>query len=136
MIEGIKIRGADKGLNLIIIGGLFHSVTPELVSFEMILPKEDIPNIYCIGYSKPLKQLFIQFRNNKRYIYNDVPVEKWQCRHNYDKINKFYNDEIKGISYYESEECVKPVTNEYVLDAYNKLEYWQTITNGLWAAIT
>ncbi len=133
MIEGLKIRGSDNGLNLIIIDGLFHKVTPELVSFEMILTKSDIPNIYCIGYSKHFKKLFIQFRNDKRYIYENVSVDRWQLRHNYEKINQYYATEIKGISFFETDECVKPLTNEYVLDAYNKLEYHKVITEGLWA---
>lgn len=133
MINGIKLRGSDNVLNLILIDGLFHKVTPELVSFEMILTKSDIPNIYCIGYSKPLKKLFIQFRNDKRYIYENVSLDKWQIRHNYDKLNQYYANEIKGISFFETDEYVKQLTNQYVLDAYNKLEYFQTITVGLYA---
>lgn len=133
MVKGIKLRGSDSGLNLILIDSIFHRVSPDLVSFEMVLTKADIPNIYCIGYSKPLQQLFVQFRNGRRYIYFDVPVEKWQIRHNYEKINKFYADEIKGIGFHEVEDHVSPVTNEYVLDAYNNLEYYKVITEGLWA---
>lgn len=133
MIECVKLRGSDKGLNLILINSMFHKVTPELVSFEMILAKEDIPNIYCIGYSKPLKKLFIQFRNDKQYIYENITIERWQLRHNYKRLNEYYAKEIKGISFFETEEYAKPLNNEYVLDAYNKLEYWQVITHGMWA---
>lgn len=132
-MEAVKLRGSDNGLNLIIIDDIFHKVTPELVSFEMILCKSDIPNIYCIGYSKHFKKLYVQFRNNKRYIYEDVSVEKWQIRHNYDKINLYYSSEIKGISFFETEEYVNPLSNQYVLDAYNKLEYYKVITEGLYA---
>lgn len=132
MIKGIKLRGSDNSLNLILIDSIFHKVTPELVSFEMLLAKQDIPNIYCIGYSKPLKKLFIQLRNDIRAVYENVSVERWQLRHNYAKLNEYYSKEIKGTGFFQTEEYVKPLSNEYVLDAYNKLDYWKTITEGLW----
>src|ERR1700735_2103729 len=133
MIEGVKVRGSDTGLNLILIDSKFHKVTPDLVTFEIITGSGEIPNINYIGYSKYHKQLFIQMRNDKRYIYQNVPVEKWQIRHNYAKLNEYYQREIKGISFFETDQFVKQISNQYVLEAYNKLEYLDTIRTGLWA---
>jgi len=133
MINGEKIRGSDVGLNLILINSIFHKVTPHLVSFEMVLTGDSVPNIYCIGYSKHNKQLYIHFRNDKRYIYNGVSVDDWQKRHNYLLLNQYYATEIKGKSYHQTDEYVQPLTNEYVLEAYNKLDYYATITDGLYA---
>lgn len=133
MLNGTKIRGRDDGENFILINSLFYKVTAELVSFEFLVCPDEIPNIQYIGYSKPLKQLYVHFRNGNRYIYQKVSVDQWQARHNYEKINHYYNREIKGIGYFKTDECLKQIPNEYVMSAYNKLEYYATLTEGMWA---
>jgi hypothetical protein len=127
-----EIRGSENILNLILINGVFHKVTSELVSYEMILCEKDIPNIYCIGYSKPLDNLYVHMRNDKRYIYEGFSVDKWQIRHKYDKINTYYSNEVRGSSFHETTEYIRPVPNEMVLDYYNRLKEWKIIHEGMW----
>jgi len=62
-----------------------------------------------------------------------VSIDDWQNRRNYVLINQFYAKEIKGKPYHQTDEYVQPITNEYVLEAYNKLDYYATITDGLFA---
>jgi hypothetical protein len=133
MIEGTKIRGRDDGENFILINSVFYKCTADLVSFEFHVCPEDVNDIKYIGYSKPLKQLYVQFRNDKRYIYQNVSLDKWQLRYSYDNVSRYYREEIQGIGYYETEEFLKQIPNEYILDAYNKLEYYHTVTSGMWA---
>lgn len=132
-MEAKKIRGSDNEPNFILVENIFHSISPDLVSFEMVFAPESIENIYCIGYSKHHKMIFIQFRNNKRLLYSKIPIEKWYARHNYSKINIFYSKEIKGFSFYETNDHVRLVANQYVMDAYQKLEYFKNTAVGLWA---
>lgn len=131
MIEGVKVRGSDSEPNFVIIDSIFYKVSPELVSFEFKIC--DTQNINIVGYSKYLKLFFVLFNNGKRYIYEDVTLNEWQSRLNYNGINDFYRNAIQGKSFYETTEWVVKTTPEYVLDAYSKLEYYKTITHGLWA---
>ena len=135
MIDGVKVYGSDTEPNFILIDSKFHLISPDLCSFVIIKTDDSIPNIDYIGYSVIFKRLFIQMRNNGRYFYEDVPAEKWHNRHNYEKINAYWAAELRGhFSYFQSNETfIRMVSNEYVLDAYLKLEQFKFTKSGLWA---
>ena len=134
MIEGIKIRGADNTPNFIIVDDLFHIVTPELVSYEFVICS-DTKNLNFIGYSKPLKLLYVEFQNNKRYIYRNIDLDVWQSRYSFDTMSNYYAHKIKsqGFTYCETDEYIKRIPNQMVLDYLDKLDYYKTITEGLYA---
>lgn len=134
MIEGKKIRGSDNEPNFILIGSEFHKITPDLASFEFV-KCESLPNIEHLGYSDHYKALFVQFINRDRYIYRGIKKDVWQERHNYEKLNQYVAQKIigQGYSYIQTEEFVSKISSEYVLDYLNKLDYYKTVTEGLWA---
>lgn len=132
-MEGKKIRGSDTEPNFVLIGGQFYKVTPELVSFEFILPND---NITVLAYSKVFKQIFVRYKaglNKPNYLINDVSVSTWQKRYLYERAEVFFCENIAGNNGKATTQDIEAVSNEYVLDHLLKLEYQCTIVKGLWA---
>jgi hypothetical protein len=127
-----KLRGGDNALNLIIIDGKFYQITPDLASFVFKNTQDKCLNIQYLGYSDHHQMLYLHMRDGNRYIYNDVTTEEWSVIANSENIPSAYRDKTKGKSYYQTEQNIKPISNEEVLKAYEELEYWKCIHEGMW----
>lgn len=64
-----------------------------MVGFEMIFV--DSTNVEAVGYDEESRELHVQFRNGKVYIYADVPEETHRELLNADSKGSYLNREIK-----------------------------------------
>lgn len=60
-----------------------------------LIPVES-SNIKAIGYDESLNKLFIQYKSEKIYFYNDVSKEVYTSFLNSESKGKFYYSQIKG----------------------------------------
>ena len=98
-------------------------------------------NVKLIGYSEALKQLFVEFKNNMRYIYNEVPKliwDNWQMdkEPTGSKFGTYLAANIKGVFGFQAvndTHIIYSSTPEAALQQLNDLGHFYDSSAGLWA---
>lgn len=53
-------------------------------------------NVLAVGYDDGTHSLVVRFKANTVYVYQDVPVEKFDALLKAESVGKFINSNIKG----------------------------------------
>lgn len=123
-----------------LIGGLWCIVSSELASFDF----RSCPgstNVKTIGYSQALKQLFVEFQNNKRYIYDNAPQQTWDAflgslASEEPKVGSVLAQLVKGVLGYKEVSdyiSIQASTPEAALKQMEALMYFHDTNCGLYA---
>jgi hypothetical protein len=124
--------------SLTVISGTLHNIRHCLNLFDIFHVGDVTANINYIAINKKTLEFYVQFKNDKRYLYSGVPVDKleqfYMMGDDKSKAAAYYSNTIKGHSFIEVYDYFVEVADlGDVCEAYKKLLHHKDTTVGLFA---